>query len=291
MTTPDHRGRSGADVTSGGSGASNLTLRIASAAVLAPIVLAITYVGGWPFLVLCALGAAGIFWEWARLTGKARAGDLALGLAALLAALAFTGLDHPEAGALGLAIGAGLAAVTAGRAKPGAGLWAAVGVVYAGIAFISPAVLRQDPLWGLTALWFLFATVWTTDIFAFLGGRAIGGPLLWPQVSPKKTWVGAIAGLAGGVAAGVVVAYASGIGKLGMAGVIALLLSVLAQAGDLLESAVKRRFGAKDASRLIPGHGGLMDRLDGFLVAAFAALLIGIARQGTAAPGAGLLLW
>jgi phosphatidate cytidylyltransferase len=88
-----------------------------------------------------------------------------------------------------------------------------------------------------------------------------------------------------------VVAYASGIGKLGMAGVMALLLSVLAQAGDLFESAVKRRFGAKDASRLIPGHGGLMDRLDGFLVAAFAALLIGIARQGTAAPGAGLLLW
>jgi phosphatidate cytidylyltransferase len=181
--------------------------------------------------------------------------------------------------------------VTAGRATPGAGLWAAVGVVYAGIAFMSPAVLRQDPLWGLTALWFLFATVWTTDIFAFLGGRAIGGPLLWPQVSPKKTWVGAIAGLAGGVAAGVVVAYASGIGKLGMAGVMALLLSVLAQAGDLLESAIKRRFGAKDASRLIPGHGGLMDRLDGFLVAAFAALLIGIARQGTAAPGVGLLLW
>jgi phosphatidate cytidylyltransferase len=137
----------------------------------------------------------------------------------------------------------------------------------------------------------LFATVWTTDIFAFLGGRAIGGPLLWPQVSPKKTWVGAIAGLAGGVAAGVVVAYASGIGRLGMAGIMALLLSVLAQAGDLFESAVKRRFGAKDASRLIPGHGGLMDRLDGFLVAAFAALLIGIVRQGTAAPGAGLLLW
>jgi phosphatidate cytidylyltransferase len=230
VTTPDHRDRAGADVTSGGSGASNLTLRIASAAVLAPIVLAVTYVGGWPFLVLCALGAAGIFWEWARLTGKARAGDLAPGLAALLAALAFTGLDHPEAGAVGLGIGAGFAAVTAGRAKPGAGLWAAVGVVYAGIAFMSPAVLREDPLWGLTALWFLFATVWTTDIFAFLCGRAIGGPLLWLKVSPKKTWVGAIAGLAGGVAAGVVVAYASGIGKLGMAGVMALLLSVLVSA-------------------------------------------------------------
>jgi phosphatidate cytidylyltransferase len=156
---------------------------------------------------------------------------------------------------------------------------------------MSPALLRLDPGWGLTALLFLFATVWITDIFAFLCGRAIGGPLLWPRVSPKKTWSGAIGGLAGGVAAGVLVAYASGIGKLGMAGVVALLLSVLAQAGDLFESAVKRRFGAKDASRFIPGHGGLMDRLDGFLFAAFAALIIGILRQGTAAPARGFLLW
>src|ERR1700719_2211538 len=102
---------------------------------------------------------------------------------------------------------------------------------------------------------------------------------------------GAVGGLAGVVAVSVAVAYASGVGKLGIVGVMACVLSVLAQAGDLFESSVKRRFGAKDASHLIPGHGGLMDRLDGFLVAAFAALLIGIVRQGTAAPGAGLLLW
>ncbi len=170
-------------------------------------------------------------------------------------------------------------------------VWAAGGVAYAGATLLGPALLRRDSEWGLTALLFLFATVWITDIFAFFCGRAIGGVLLWPRVSPNKTWAGAIGGLAGGVAAGVAVAYASGIGKLGMAAVMALLLSVLAQAGDLFESAVKRRFGAKDASRLIPGHGGLMDRLDGFLVAAFAALLIGILRQGTGAPARGLLVW
>ena len=139
--------------------------------------------------------------------------------------------------------------------------------------------------------YFSFATVWTTDIFAYFCGRAIGGPLLWPRISPKKTWSGAIGGLIGGVAAGVAVAYASGVGRLGIVGVMGLLLSVLAQAGDLFESAVKRRFGAKDASRLIPGHGGLMDRLDGFLVAAVAALLIGLLRAGTAAPARGLLVW
>ncbi len=151
--------------------------------------------------------------------------------------------------------------------------------------------MRGDPEWGLTALLFLFATVWTTDIFAYFCGRGLGGPLLWPSVSPKKTWSGAIGGLIGGVAAGVAVAYANGLGKLGIVSVMALLLSVLAQTGDLFKSAVKRRFGAKDASHLIPGHGGLMDRIDGFLVAAFAALLIGMLRQGTAAPARGLLVW
>lgn len=292
MTTPDQRAeRTGADVTAEAGEASNLALRVSSAAVLAPAVLAITYVDGWSFLVLCALAAAGILWEWTHLTATADARNLAPGLAALAAALALIGVHQPGMGAVVIAAGAGLAAAIAGRAKPDAGIWAATGVVYAGIAFFGPAVLRQDPRWGLTALLFLFATVWTTDIFAFLCGRAFGGPLLWSRVSPKKTWAGAIGGAAGGVAAGVAVAYASGVGKLGIAGVMALVLSVLAQAGDLFESAVKRRFGAKDAGRLIPGHGGLMDRLDGFLVAAFAALLIGIVRQGTAAAGAGLLLW
>jgi phosphatidate cytidylyltransferase len=292
VTTPDHRGeRIGADVGAEVGEGGNLALRVASAVVLAPAVLAITAVGGWPFLVLCALAAAGILWEWTHLTAEADARSLAPGLAALMAALALTGLHQPGTAAVAVAAGAGLAGAMAERAKPQAGVWAAAGVIYAGIAFFGPAVLRQDPLWGLTALLFLFATVWSTDIFAFLCGRVVGGPPLWLQVSPKKTWAGAIGGAAGGVAAGVAVAYANGIGKLGIAGGMALLLSVLAQAGDLFESAVKRRFGAKDAGRLIPGHGGLMDRLDGFLVAAFAALLIGIVRQGTAAAGGGLLLW
>jgi len=293
VTTPDQRGeRTGADVTAEAGEAGNLALRVSSAAVLAPAVLAITYIDGWSFLVLCALAAAGILWEWTHLTATVDARNLAPGLAALVAALALVGLHQPGMAAVAIAGGAGLTAAVAGRAAgPDARIWAAAGVGYAGIAFFGPAVLRQDPRWGLTALLFLFATVWTTDIFAFLCGRAMGGPLLWSQVSPKKTWAGAIGGAAGGVAAGVAVAYASGVGKLGIAGVMALVLSVLAQAGDLFESAVKRRFGAKDAGRLIPGHGGLMDRLDGFLVAAFAALLIGIVRQGTAAAGAGLLLW
>jgi len=186
-------------------------------------------------------------------------------------------------------------ALPANEGSPGAAVsmagWIAAGVIYAGAGLLGPALLRRDPEWGLTALLFLFATVWITDIFAYLCGRMIGGPRLWPALSPNKTWSGAFGGLIGGVAAGCGVAYASGTAKLGMIGVMALLLSVLAQAGDLLESTVKRRFGAKDAGGLIPGHGGLMDRLDGFLVAALAALVIGILRDGTGAPARGLLVW
>jgi phosphatidate cytidylyltransferase len=114
---------------------------------------------------------------------------------------------------------------------------------------------------------------------------------LWPRISPNKTWSGAVGGLIGGLAGGVAVAYASGLGRLESLGVIALALSLVAQAGDLFESAVKRRFGAKDAGRIIPGHGGLMDRLDGFLFAAAAAAAIGILHAGTGAAAYGLLLW
>jgi len=110
-------------------------------------------------------------------------------------------------------------------------------------------------------------------------------------VSPNKTWSGVVGGLAGGVAGGTLVAYANGLGRLAVVGVVALVLSAAAQCGDLFESALKRRFGIKDTGQLIPGHGGLMDRLDGFLVAALAALLIGIFHQGTDAPARGLLLW
>jgi phosphatidate cytidylyltransferase len=290
-----------------GMGTGNLMLRVASAAVLTPVTLAITYAGGWIFLALCTIAAGGILWEWTSLVShRADARILAPGWAALLAGMVLIGFHLPNAawaaiggGALaaGLIVavwprGQGAAASASwGSTFLGSASWAVSGIIYAGALLLAPALLRGDPDWGLTALLFLFANVWITDIFAYFCGRAIGGPLLWPKVSPKKTWSGAIGGLAGGVAASVAVAYASGIGRLGIVGVMALVLSVLAQAGDLLESAVKRRFGAKDASHLIPGHGGLMDRLDGFLVAALAALLIGMIRQGTAAPARGLLIW
>jgi phosphatidate cytidylyltransferase len=293
VTLPDHSGRTGANA----SGANDLMLRAASAAVLAPAVLAITYAGGWAFLALCVIAAGRILWEWTALVAvRADPRIIVPGLSglAIAGALIGVGLANAAAGVLVIeALFAGLASAALPRDGDSVSPigWAAGGVLYAGTVLFGPALLRADPQWGLTALLFLYAIVWITDIFAYFCGRAFGGPLLWPTVSPHKTWSGAIGGLVGGVAAGVAVAYASGIGKLGIVAVMAFLLSVLAQAGDLFESAIKRHFGVKDTSDLIPGHGGLMDRIDGFMVAAFAALLIGILHQGTAAPARGLLLW
>jgi phosphatidate cytidylyltransferase len=299
VTTSDQhdQGGAGGKLSSTLGGMSNFTLRIVSAIILAPLVLGCVCLGGWVFSVLCAAAAAGVLWEWTRLVvGDADARVLLPGLAALAAALLLAGFGEPGAAAGMIVIGAVLAGgVVAAwplrfpaRNPP---LWAAAGVIYAGTAFIGPALLRRDPALGLTAVLFVALSVWGTDIFAYGTGRAIGGPLLWPQVSPNKTWAGAVGGLIGGVVAGTLVAYASGIERLAMLGLIASMLSILTQAGDLFESAVKRRFGAKDTGGLIPGHGGLMDRLDGFLVAALAALLIGVLRQGTDAPAQGLLIW
>ena len=298
MIEPDQRDSSrGAEAGSRESRAHNLALRVASAAVLGPAVLALTYIGGWPFLALCFLGAVGILYEWTLLiAGVVEPRIFLPGAIGLLAAALFVGAALPNA-ALGVTVvSAGAVALLSAAAGGGAGRlraasWAANGVIYSAAALLGSALLRRDPEWGLSAILFLFATVWATDIFAFGCGRVLGGPLLSPSISPKKTWSGAIGGLAGGVAAGLGVAYTIGVGKLGIIGAMALLLSVLAQAGDLLESAIKRRFGAKDTGALIPGHGGLMDRLDGFLVAALVAFVIGAIRDGTAAPARGLLVW
>jgi phosphatidate cytidylyltransferase len=273
--------------------------RLASALVLAPVAIAIAYLGGWPFACAFAIAAIAILWEWTALVFRAAAlRVLAPGIAALLLAMALAGAGRPAAAIGAIVVGAVLAGAAAAAWPPPrrAGAftipaWAAGGVIYAGVALLGPSLLRGSLRPGFAALLYLFAIVWATDILAYLSGRIVGGPLLWPAISPKKTWAGAVGGLVGGVAAGTAVAYASvGTAPL-VAGVLAVILSIAAQCGDLLESAVKRRFGVKDASHLIPGHGGVMDRLDGFLVAAGIALLIGSLHQGIAASGRGLLVW
>jgi phosphatidate cytidylyltransferase len=183
--------------------------------------------------------------------------------------------------------------VAAVRALAGAARaeWIALGALYAGAMLAAPLVIRADATLGFIAMIFLFAVVWATDVAAYFAGRLIGGPRLCPAISPNKTWSGALAGVLAGTVAGVAVAVFGGIHSIAPIIIVSLLLSVAAQLGDLFESALKRRFGVKDASHAIPGHGGLMDRLDGFIAAALAAALIGLARGGIDGAAGGFLLW
>jgi phosphatidate cytidylyltransferase len=163
-------------------------------------------------------------------------------------------------------------------------------VLYAAVTLLAPLTLRADAGYGFLAIVFLFAIVWMTDIMGYMVGRAVGGRKLWPAISPNKTWSGAIGGVAGALVAGLGVATWGALPLVPIA-ILAMILSMVAQGGDLLESAIKRKFGAKDTSDLIPGHGGVMDRLDGFIAAALVAAVIGVLRGGPDAAARGLLVW
>jgi phosphatidate cytidylyltransferase len=186
-----------------------------------------------------------------------------------------------------IALGMLATIVTAGRHA----LLVAGGMIYASALVIAPAVLRADMKLGFAAIVFLFAVVWGTDIAGYFAGRAFGGPKLAPSISPKKTWSGAIGGTIVAIVAALAIAHVFSIRNPAATGLIALVLSIASQAGDLFESKLKREFHAKDASGLIPGHGGVMDRLDGFIFASVVAALIGVARGGLELPATGLLVW
>lgn len=267
---------------------SNLQLRVISAVILAVIVLAITWFGGIAFRFLAAIIGAAILYEWLTMSRGVSSRDNQL-VASVGAALVLVAL------LLGLApywvfglLAAGVLATLAHSWSVGTTNWAAAGLVYAGLSAIALAFLRGQDLPGLLAILFLFATVWATDILAYFVGRAVGGPKLAPSISPGKTQSGALGGAVGGVIAGVLLGWVAGAPSLALLAIIALVLSIVAQAGDLFESWVKRRHGVKDSGSLIPGHGGVMDRVDGLVAAAFALYLIGALSSGLATPAQGL---
>jgi phosphatidate cytidylyltransferase len=268
-------------------GTNNLLMRVVAALVLAPLALAIAYAGGWLWAVLVTLASIGLYVEW--LTIVAASGETRV-TAAGVVALAISGLclalGRIDAAFVVLVVGVAGVALFARERR----LWAASGFLYAAAAEIASVLVRLDQIKGFAALILVLLVVWVTDIGGYFAGRGIGGPKLWPRVSPKKTWAGAI----GGFAASLVIA--SGFAVLGLGKTAPLLLlgaafSIVSQLGDLFESAVKRRFGVKDSSHIIPGHGGLLDRLDGFVAAIVLAAIFGFLRGGADGVGRGLMVW
>ena len=265
----------------------NLLMRIAAAAVLIPLAVAIAYAGGWLWATLVTLAAIGLFVEWLAIVGLAGAIRVTVpGVAALAVAGICFAIGRLDAALIVLAVGF-VAVVSIAPERRG---WAAAGFLYAAAAEIASVLVRLDPVKGFAALIFVLLVVWVTDSGGYFAGRGIGAPKLWPRVRPKKTWAGA----AGGFAASLAVAVGFAAFDLGRVGPLLMLsgaLSVVSQLGDLLESAVKRRFGVKDSSHIIPGHGGLMDRLDGFVAAVVVAALFGLLRGGADGVGRGLMVW
>jgi len=266
---------------------SDLRVRLASALVLGPLVLAITYFGGFAFGLLMLAASMLFLWEWFTMTGtRATSAPSLVGQGGLVAIAVLHMIGMPEAG-LGVMFLSALAVfAVSGFSKTGR--WGLEGALYSGLALYALLVLRSGA-GGLIVTFFLLFVVWATDIFAYFTGRALGGPKLWQRVSPKKTWSGAIGGLIFATAFGAGVAYWAGANLIFVWALLAAGLSIVSQAGDLLESAIKRRFDVKDSSKLIPGHGGIMDRIDGLVAAAIFAVLIGLVAGGTLSdPIAGL---
>lgn len=262
--------------------------RIASALVLGALGLAAVVASPWTFAALVIVAGVTVAWEWGRLVRGASFDAIAVVQAAAVAAIAvLVTLSRPD-----------LALIVVAAAFAGTGLlgfssstlgWSLLGLAYSVLPAWSMVWLRSDPAWGATALLFLFAVAWTTDTASYAGGRLIGGPKLAPRISPRKTWSGLIIGTLTpavvGYAFALVLKETSGL-RLAL---VSIAIAAACQIGDLSESAVKRRFGAKDTSNLIPGHGGVLDRIDGLLIAAIAAALI--ALRDPSNPGRGLLIW
>jgi phosphatidate cytidylyltransferase len=270
-------------------GWSNLALRVVSALVLAPLAVWAAYAGGLPFALFWGLAAIAVLWEWVTLVaGPGHKVMFSSCAAAIAVATMVAWRSRPVAAVFLVGLGALSAAIFASEGRRA---WVTAGIVYAGAMVLAPMVLRADEDYGFLAMVVLFAIVWTTDILGYFAGRTFGGPKLWPAISPKKTWSGAIAGTLGAMVVGGVLAHTVIAANVAALALVSVVLSALAQLGDLFESWIKRKHGAKDASHLIPGHGGVMDRLDGFWAAALAGCLIGLLRGGFDGAARGLLVW
>ncbi|SFZ82045.1 phosphatidate cytidylyltransferase [Devosia enhydra] len=262
--------------------------RFASAAVLVPLTCLALYFGGYFFAAVVGAVFAGAYREWERMVTLQPLTPFG---GVLIGAVALSALVQPAFGpwaGLGVSALAALAAlVRGGQAAP----WRAFGLVFFGLVIVALVMLRGSGSEGIAAGVFLGSVIWLTDTGAFFTGRQVGGERLAPDISPSKTWSGAIGGLALGVTAGIMLWIVFTDSPLWIGMLISVVLSILGQSGDLAESALKRRFRVKDSGDIIPGHGGLMDRLDSLTFGVIFLCIVGAMHAGTDAVARGLLFW
>lgn len=251
-----------------------LRQRVFSGAVMMIVALAGFYYSiGTSALLVAALGIGGVA-EWVRLQ-KPRHEALLIALSAgAVAAMIATGyMARPALAAmLGCILMLALFVAAARLDFEKAG-WVALGLPYMGGGCLALLAVRMMPDYGLGLMLYLLVVVWGTDIGAYFCGRAIGGPKLLPQVSPSKTWAGLLGGMASAAALAFIAGEVQHIRMPLLGAGLAMVLAAVAQLGDLFESYVKRRCGVKDSSHLIPGHGGILDRIDGLVFAALFLVL------------------
>ena len=265
--------------------------RVAAAVVMGLAALAVAWIGGIVFVAFWWIVSVVVLWEWQRIVDSGRLLERVAVGAALIAVAALLAMHNYAVFAM-LAVVAATAAVGF-VAPPEKRVWAGAGALYAGALVVSLALLRASPAYGFAAILWLFAIVWGADVAAYFVGRRLGGPKLWPSVSPGKTWSGAIAGALVGAALGLALGLVLVPGEIRIGPVFALGLAaaVVSEFGDLFESGVKRHFGVKDSSRLIPGHGGLMDRVDSFTAAAIFVAVAAAANSRGSFITSGLFQW
>jgi len=259
---------------------SALGARIASALVMVPVALAIVWYGGPWIAGLAALAAAVMAWEWGRLVGRASTLTDSLLLAGIAALPVLLGAYvTPWFGLLVGLAGILLLHRLAGS-RNAAPIWTAAGLAW----IIGPCIgfvwLRSEPA-GTATLFWLLAVVWAIDTAAYIAGKTIGGPKLAPRISPKKTWAGLIGGLLAAILVGLAAALIVGSDKIWQVALLSGALAIVEQIGDMAESFAKRRFGVKDSGNLIPGHGGLLDRLDGMLAVVVAVVILSLVTGGS----------
>jgi phosphatidate cytidylyltransferase len=269
----------------------DLGTRTASALILIPAVIACAWFGGIWFKGFVLLLAGLMAHEWAAMVHPKNPVQYTLHMGAAVCGTVLPdlmGVEYVLLVILGLALVSGMMVRVAGYA---ASKWSYFGIFYVGLPALAFVLLRGDPDYGFAAILWIFLIVWSADSLAYFAGRMIGGPKLAPSISPKKTWAGLGGAVAGSALVSIIFAYVTQLNGIWALAILAACLAFVEQAGDLFESSLKRFHGVKDASGLIPGHGGVIDRVDGLVAVAVAAALIGIFRDHGASAARGLLLW